>query len=195
MTKGKIIAYIRVSSTDQNPERQLEGWQYDKVFIEKASGKDTNRPQLQEMLRYVRDGDTIICHSIDRLARNLVDLKNLIVNLTSQQIKVQFIKENLTFTGEDNAMAHLMLSVMGAMSEFEYSIIKERQREGIEVAKKKGIYKGGKPKLSSDQIQTLRNRVEKGDYKSQIAQDLNISRETLYQYLRKPELKTNVLNS
>ena len=195
MTKGKIVAYIRVSSMDQNPERQLEGWSYDKVFIEKASGKDTNRPQLQEMLRYVRDGDTILCHSIDRLARNLIDLKNLIVNLTSQQIKVQFIKENLTFTGEDNAMAHLMLSVMGAMSEFEYSIIKERQREGIEIAKKKGIYKGGKPKLCSSQIQTLKDRVEKGDYKSQIAQDLNISRETLYQYLRKPEIKTNVLNS
>lgn len=195
MAKGKIIAYIRVSSTDQNPERQLEGWNYDKVFIEKASGKNTDRPQLQEMIRYVREGDTILCHSMDRLARNLTDLKNMVCQLTQKQVKLQFIKENLIFTGEDNAMAHLMLSIMGAVAEFEYSMIKERQKEGIEVAKKKGVYKGGKPKLSSSQAQDLKDRVEKGEHKSKVAAHFNISRETLYQYLRKPEMKTNLLNS
>lgn len=195
MTKGKIVAYIRVSSTDQNPERQLEGWSYDKVFIEKASGKDTNRPQLQEMIRYVRDDDTILCHSMDRLARNLNDLKNLVCHLTNKKIKLQFIKENLIFTGEDNAISHLMLSIMGGVAEFEHSLIKERQKEGIEMAKKRGAYTGRKPKLSLSQVQGLKARVEKGEHKAKIANDLNISRETLYQYLKKPGGEINMLNS
>lgn len=195
MTKGKIVAYIRVSSTEQNPERQLDGWTYDKVFIEKASGKDMNRPQLQEMIRYVREGDTILCHSMDRLARNLIDLKNLVYQLTAKQIKLHFIKENLIFTGEDNAISHLMLSIMGGVAEFEHALIKERQREGIEMAKKRGVYTGRKPKLSSDQIQNLKNRIQKGDHKAKIAADLNISRETLYQYLRKEScLRESAMN-
>ena len=100
------------------------------------------------MLNYVRDGDIIIVHSMDRLARNLDDLRKLVQQLTSQKIKIEFLKENLTFTGEDAPMSKLLLSVMGAFAEFERSLIRERQREGIALAKKKGLYKGRKPSLS-----------------------------------------------
>jgi len=182
---GKKIGYIRVSSLDQNFERQLEGVKLDKCFIEKASGKDTARPQLEAMLNYARDGDVIIIHSMDRLARNLDDLRKIVKQLTSQKVKIKFIKENLIFTGEDGAMSNLLLSVMGAFAEFERSLIRERQREGIAIAKKKGLYKGRKPSLSKEQIEELKIRVQNGDRKSDIAKDLKISRETLYQYLRK----------
>jgi DNA invertase Pin-like site-specific DNA recombinase len=183
--KGKKIGYIRVSSLDQNFERQLEGVKLDKYFIEKASGKDTARPQLEAMLNYAGDGDVIIIHSMDRLARNLDDLRKIVKQLTSQKVKIKFIKENLIFTGEDGAMSNILLSVMGAFAEFERSLIRERQREGIAIAKKKGLYKGRKPSLSNEQIEELKIRVQNGDRKSDIAKDLKISRETLYQYLRK----------
>ena len=131
---GKKIGYIRVSSFEQNPERQLEGITLNKKFIDKASGKNTVRPQLEAMLDYARDGDTIIIHSMDRLARNLDDLRKLVMQLTRQQIKVEFVKEGLTFTGEDSPMSKLLLSVMGAFAEFERALIKERQMEGIVLA-------------------------------------------------------------
>ena len=190
---GKKIGYIRVSTLDQSYERQLEGIKLDKCFIDKASGKDTARPQLKEMLNYVRDGDIIIIHSMDRLARNLDDLRKLVKQLTEQKIKIEFIKENLIFTGEDSSMSNLLLSVMGAFAEFERSLIKERQREGIELAKKKGVYKGRKPCLSNEQIIELKQRIDSGEKKSSIALSLGISRETLYQYLRKiPKIIDNV---
>jgi len=182
---GKKIGYIRVSSLDQNFEQQLEGIKLDRCFTDKASGKDINRPELEAMLNYVRDGDIIIVHSMDRLARNLDDLRKLVQQLTSQKIKIEFLKEGLIFTGEDAPMSKLLLSVMGAFAEFERSLIRERQREGIALAKKKGLYKGRKPSLSEEQVEELKARVENGDKKSDIAKDLNISRETLYQYLRK----------
>jgi len=182
---GKKIGYIRVSTLDQNHERQLEGIKLDKYFIDKASGRDMNRPQLEAMLNYVRDGDIIIVHSMDRLARNLDDLRKLVQNLTKQKIKIEFLKENLTFTGEDAPMSKLLLSVMGAFAEFERSLIKERQREGIAIAKAKGLYKGRKPSLTKEQVQELKERVESGEKKTVIAKDLGISRETLYQYWRR----------
>ncbi|STX81497.1 site-specific DNA recombinase; e14 prophage [Legionella busanensis] len=182
---GKKIGYIRVSSFDQNPERQLEGISVHKKFIDKASGKNTARPQLEALLDYARDGDVIIVHSMDRLARNLDDLRRLVTHLTSQQIKIEFLKEGLTFTGEDSPMSTLLLSVMGAFAEFERSLIKERQMEGIALAKKRGAYKGRKAALSKEQIDEIKIRVANGDKKSHIACDLGISRETLYQYLRK----------
>lgn len=181
---GKIIGYIRVSTIDQNLDRQLEGLKLDKVFQDKISGKSIVRPALTEMLSYVRDGDTIIVHSMDRLARNLDDLRLLVKNLTSKQIKVKFVKENLEFTGEDSPMSNLLLSVMGAFAEFERSLIKERQMEGIALAKRKGVYKGRKPALGSDDVTGLMERLSKGDKKSNVARDFGISRETLYKYLR-----------
>ena len=136
------VGYIRVSSVDQNTERQLDGIALDKVFTDKESGATTARPQLQAMLEYVREGDCIIVHSIDRLARSLSDLLKLVEDLTKRGIHIRFNKEQLEFTGEDNPTQHLMLSMMGAVAQFERAMIKERQREGIAKAKQKGVYKG-----------------------------------------------------
>lgn len=182
--QGQRIGYVRVSSTDQNPERQLEGVALDKIFTDHASGKDTQRPQLDALLTYVREGDMVIVHSMDRLARNLDDLRRLVQQLTRREIGVTFMKENLTFTGEDSPMANLLLSVMGAFAEFERALIHERQREGIALAKKRGAYRGRKKTLSPDQVATLRHRVGAGEQKAALAREYNISRETLYQYLQ-----------
>lgn len=181
---GKRIGYIRVSSLDQNPQRQLEGIPLDRVFTDKATGKDTKRPALESLLSYVRDGDTVIVHSMDRLARNLDDLRHLVQRFTKAGVRVEFVKEVLTFTGEDSPMAILLLSVMGAFAEFERALIRERQREGIALAKKRGAYKGRKPKLTKDQIEQLKERVANREKIAAIARDMGISRTTLYQYLQ-----------
>ena len=138
---GQRIGYIRVSSASQNTERQLEGIELDRCFIDKASAKDTNRPELNNLLSFVRDGDTLIVHSMDRLARNLTDLRELVTNLTRKGIKIPFVTEKLEFSGEDNPMSILLLSVMGAFAEFERALLKERQCEGIALVKAKGVYK------------------------------------------------------
>jgi DNA invertase Pin-like site-specific DNA recombinase len=114
------------------------------VFTNKASGRDTSRPELTELLRFARDGDTVVVHSMDRLARNLDDLRALVQGMTRKGVRVEFVKESLVFTGEDSPMANLMLSVMGAVAEFERSLIRERQKEGIALAKQRGAYKAGK---------------------------------------------------
>jgi len=181
---SKRVGYIRVSTLDQNPERQLDGHELDKVFTDKASGKDTKRPQLQAALDYLREGDCLSVHSMDRLARNLDDLRRIVLGLTSKGVLVEFAKERLTFTGEDSAMSQLLLSVMGAFAEFERSLIRERQREGIALAKKAGVYKGRKPSLTNEQAQQLRARITAGEKKAALAREFGISRETLYQYGR-----------
>jgi DNA invertase Pin-like site-specific DNA recombinase len=182
--QGHKIGYIRVSSFDQNPERQLDQVTVDKVFMDKASGKDTQRPALEELLRFVREGDTVVVHSMDRLARNLDDLRHLVQQLTRRGVQIQFVKEGLLFTGEDSPMATLLLSVMGAFAEFERALIRERQREGIALAKQRGAYRGRKAALSPAQQAVVRERVRAGETKSGIARELGISRQTLYQYLR-----------
>lgn len=146
------VGYVRVSSVDQNTERQLDGLTLDKVFTDKASGKDVSRPQLQAMLEYVREGDCIVVHSIDRLARSLADLLSLVQELNAKGVHVQFTKENLLFTGDDNPTQHLMLSMMGAVAQFERAMIRERQREGISKAKEKGVYKGRVKTVDDDAI-------------------------------------------
>jgi len=183
---GQHVGYIRVSTTDQNTSRQLDGVQLDKVFEDKVSGKDMNRPQLQAALDYVREGDTLHVHSMDRLARNLDDLRALVKKLNAKGVKVQFHKEALSFTGEDSPMSNLLLSMLGAVAEFERSLILERQREGIAQAKAAGKYKGGKPKLSADQVAQLRTRAAAGEKKAVLARDFGISRETVYSYLGQP---------
>jgi len=184
---GKRIGYIRVSSEGQNTERQegqLVGFKLDKCYTEKASAKDTNRPELKAMLDYVRDGDTVYIQSMDRLARNLDDLRKIVKDLTGRGVKVQFLKENLTFTGDDSAMANLLLSVMGAFAEFERALIKERQIEGIAIAKAKGAFKGRQRSITDKQIAEIRERVANEEKKTHVARDMKISRETLYQYLK-----------
>jgi DNA invertase Pin-like site-specific DNA recombinase len=182
--KGQTIGYVRVSSVDQNEGRQLEGLELDKVFTDKASGKDTKRPQLERCLEFCRDGDTLVIHSMDRLARNLDDLRSIVQKLTKRGVNVQFIKESLTFTGEDSPMATLLLSVMGAFAEFERALIRERQREGIAIAKAKGnVYKGRKPSLSVEQAAQVRKRAADGENKAALAREFGISRAALYVYL------------
>lgn len=183
--QGQRIGYVRVSSFDQNPERQLDQVQVSKVFTDKASGKDTQRPELDALLSFVREGDTVVVHSMDRLARNLDDLRSLVQKLTRRGVRIEFIKESLAFTGEDSPMANLMLSVMGAFAEFERALIKERQREGIALAKQRGVYRGRKKVLSPEQANELRSRASSGEQKAKLAREYAISRETLYQYLRR----------
>src|SRR3712207_4386845 len=156
---GQRIGYIRVSSLDQNVERQLEGIDVDKTFTDKASGKDTKRPQLDQLLSFVRSGDTVIVHSMDRLARNLDDLRRIVQTLTGKGVRIEFVKEHLVFTGEDSPMANLLLSVMGAFAEFERALIHERQREGIALAKQRGAYKGRKKALSAAAVTELHARI------------------------------------
>src|SRR5690606_18030865 len=183
---GQRIGYIRVSTLDQNPDRQLEGVQVSKVFIDKASGKDTQRPELEALLSYVREGDTLVVHSMDRLARNLDDLRRMVQQLTGRGVRIEFVKEALTFTGEDSPMANLLLSVMGAFAEFERVLIRERQREGISLAKQRGVYRGRKKALSESRIEELRRRVDAREPKAALAREFGISRATLYEYLRTP---------
>jgi len=182
--KGQRIGYVRVSSFDQNPERQLEQVQVDRIFTDKASGKDTQRPELDALLTFVRDGDTVVVHSMDRLARNLDDLRKIVQNLTERGVQIEFVKEHLIFTGEDSPMANLMLSVMGAFAEFERALIRERQREGIALAKQRGAYRGRKKSLFPEQVLQLRQRANAGEKKTKLARDYGISRETVYQYIR-----------
>ena len=181
---GQRIGYVRVSTLDQNEKRQLDGLVLDRVFTDKASGRDTARPQLAELLRFARDGDTVVVHSMDRLARNLDDLRALVQRLTRKGVRVDFVKEHLLFTGEDSPMANLMLSVMGAFAEFERALIRERQREGIALAKQRGAYKGRKKTLTPERAAELVQRAGAGVPKSVLARDYGISRETVYQYLR-----------
>jgi DNA invertase Pin-like site-specific DNA recombinase len=182
-SKGQLVGYVRVSSLDQNDARQQAAVEScDRVFTDRLSGKTAKRPELDGMLRFVRDGDKVVCHSMDRMARNLDDLRQIVLGLTKRGIHVEFVKEGLTFTGEDSPMAHLMLSVMGAIAEFERSLIGERQKEGIALAKKAGIYKGRKPALSAAKAAELRRRFDLGEPRPLLAKEFGISKETVYQY-------------
>lgn len=178
---GQTVGYVRVSSTGQNEARQLDGIHVDRTFTDKASGKDTQRPQLQAMLEFVREGDTVVVHSMDRLARSLRDLEGIVTGLTARGVTVSFVSQGMTFTGDDSPMNKLMLQMLGAVSEFERSLILERQREGIAIAKAKGnVYKGRKPSLDAAGVAELRRLVAEGKPKAQIAAQLGISRTTLY---------------
>jgi DNA invertase Pin-like site-specific DNA recombinase len=185
VAKGQRVGYVRVSSTDQNTSRQLDGIEVDCTFTDKCSGKDVHRPQLEAMMKHVRAGDTVTIHSMDRAARNLTDLREIVETLTKRGVIVEFVKEHLTFTGEDSPMANLLLNLLGSVAEFERSMIRERQREGIAIAKAKGnVYKGRKPSLTPEQANELRQRIAAGEVKATLAREFGISRETLYAYHR-----------
>jgi DNA invertase Pin-like site-specific DNA recombinase len=183
MANGQRIGYTRVSAADQNSARQLDGIPLDRIFADQASGKDTKRPQLEAALTFLREGDTLICHSLDRLARNLDDLRRMVLGLTKRGVTVEFMKEHLVFTGTDSPMANLLLSVMGAFAEFERSLLKERQREGIALAKAKGnVYRGRVPSLTVEKAALLRSRVALGERKAKLAREFGISRSSVYNY-------------
>lgn len=188
MVKGQSVGYVRVSTLLQNENRQLEGLNLDHVFTDKISGKDRDRPELKRCLDHLRAGDTLHVHSIDRLARNLRDLEGIVKDLVGKGVAVKFEKEGLTFTGDDNAMNTLMLQVMGACAQFELSMIKERQREGIAIAKKKGVQIGRKAKLDSASIDTIKDLWRSGKNKMEIAQEMGVSRVTFYAFLKKQEI-------
>ncbi|OBH14876.1 recombinase family protein [Mycolicibacter sinensis] len=179
---GERVGYERVSTAEQSTDRQLAGIKVDRTFTDKASGKSTDRPALSEALRYLRDGDTFVIHSMDRLARNLEDLRRTVRELTSRGVRVEFVKESMTFTGDDSPMNTLLLSMLGAVAEFERSLILERQREGIALAKARGVYKGRRAKLDGDQADELRSRLAAGESATKLATEFGISRQSVYNY-------------
>jgi len=183
---ARIIGYRRVSSLDQNTARQLDGVKLDLEFEDKASGKDRERPELLALIKTAYAGDTIVVHSMDRLARNLKDLKDIVTGLVGKGVQVQFIKENLTFSGKDDPYSELMLNLMGSFAEFERALIKGRQMEGIAIKKAAGGYAGkGRPKaITADQIASIKSRVSAGEKKTKIATDMGISRESIYKLLK-----------
>ena len=177
---GKRIGYIRVSSLDQNAERQLDGIHLDKVFTDKASGKDTNRPQLQAALNHVRAGDTLVVHSMDRLARNVEDMLRLVREMNDRGVSVEFIKENMSFTaGSEDPRSTLMFTMLSAFAQFERSLIKERQREGIALAKARGtVYKGRNQKTLFHDIALVTVRAF-GPNKTSVDNSMNRLRNTV----------------
>jgi DNA invertase Pin-like site-specific DNA recombinase len=183
---GQVVGYGRVSSLSQNEARQVEALAgCDRLFIDKASGKNANRPELNAALDYVRQGDTLRVPSMDRLARNTVDLLTLVKTLTERGVTVEFIKEHLSFSGDkSDSIGQLMLTILGGIAEFERSLIRERQADGIAIAKANGVYKGRKPALTAEQVTQARERVESGVPKAAVARDLGVSRQTLYSALR-----------
>lgn len=150
ISKGQSVGYIRVSSVDQNTERQLDNLNLDKVFIDKMTGSTKDRPELQRMIEYVRQGDIVYVHSLDRLARNFDDLLDIINQLNQKGVIFKSLQENITLDGvNNNPMDMLILHIFGAIAQFNRSLIREAQREGIAKAKAKGKYKGRKPALST----------------------------------------------
>ena len=174
------VAYIRVSSVSQNVDRQLPDEKFDKTFTDKASAKDTDRPALAALLDYLRDGDKVVIHSIDRLARNLADLEQLVDQLNSKGVSVEFRKESLIFSGGADPMQKLLLQMLGAVAEFERSMIRERQREGIAAAKAAGKQLGRKRSLDDKDTKRLRAKRAKGVGVRDLQDEFNISRATVY---------------
>ena len=178
------IGYVRVSSLDQNPDRQIEdlkAQQVEKIFMDKISGKNTDRPELQKMLSFIREGD-----SLDRLARNLADLLTIVQELTGRGVSVIFMTERLSFEAGADASptSKLMLSMIGAFAEFERSMIKRRQQEGIALAKERGVYTGRKRSVSDETLQKVKNMVQQGIPLAKAAALNHVSRSTVYRYLK-----------
>lgn len=183
---GQKIGYARVSSKDQNLDRQLAALKKEKVFrvfTDTVSGSSTQRPGLDGALNYVRAGDQLIVVSMDRLARSLIDLHRLVDELTERGVSVKFLKEGQTYSLDSSPVAKLMLGLLGSVAEFERSIIRERQAEGIAKAKARGVYKGRAKVLNEEQVVQAREWVGAGIPKAEVARRLGIGRTTLYKYL------------
>lgn len=194
-SKGQLIGYIRVSSIDQNTARQLDGLSLDKIFMDKLTGASRERPQLQAMIDYVRYGDTVIVHSLDRLARNFDDLLAIINQLNAKGVSFQSRQENITINGTATSpIDTLILHIFGAIAQFNRSLIREAQREGIAKAKARGVYKGRKSVLTAETTAKINQLLEKKHqsldaYKKlsyqKIADEVGISLATLNRYLAK----------
>ena len=177
-----IFNYIRVSTVAQNTDRQLAGIECDREYVEKVSGKDANRVQLQAMLSNLREGDWVNVHELSRLARNTQDLLSIVDQIIGKGASIKFHKENLVFDGSkrDDAFQKLMLTMLGAISTFERDLMLERQREGIAIAKAKGKYKGRKSAFSDADIQKIRSDFADTKNKAELARKYGISRAYLY---------------
>lgn len=172
------VGYARVSTLDQNTDRQ-DLPDVERTFTDKASGKDTDRPALQDLIAFVREGDVVVVWSIDRLARSLADLQELVARFNAKGVSVEFVSERLSFSAsQDDPFARLQFQMMGAFAEFERALIKKRQREGIEKAKAKGdVYKGRAPSIPRD---VILDRLARGDAPTTIAREMGISRPSVY---------------
>lgn len=200
-----LFAYMRVSSEDQNLDRQEDqiaelGVKAEHIFADKASGKDIQgRPEFERMMSHLRKGDVVYCVSLDRWGRSLIDVRTTVDQLVARGVTVRFLRENLVFTNQERdehgreynkAINDLFLGVLGSFAEFERAIIKSRQREGIRLAKEKGVYAekcGRKPSLSEEQQELVKQLVAQGRNKADIARMLKVSRETVYKVLRDPK--------
>ena len=181
------IGYRRVSTLDQNTARQLDGVPLDKVFTDHASGKDTARPQLQAALEWAREGDRLVVHSMDRLARNLGDLRRTVESLTARKVEVEFVKEGMVFNGDDTPMSKFMLNIMGSFAELERAMILERQREGVALAKKAGKYRGRAPAIreGNGKAAELERMLTEGKTRpAEMARQIGVSRQTVYTWLK-----------
>lgn len=178
------LGYRRVSSIDQNPARQLEGLHFDEVFTDYISGKTIKRAELERMLQFARKGDVVYVHSLDRLGRNLWDLKKIVDLLLNKGVAIHFIKENLVFDGNQSPLSTLMFNLLGSFAEFERNLIRERQLEGIKIAKAKGVYQR-KPKFSADKIEDMRNLLKMGLSKAKTSKKTGISVSQIYYYLKR----------
>lgn len=177
------VGYARVSSRDQNLERQLSQLKAagcNKIFAEKLSGASADRPELHAALEYMRPGETLVVESMDRLARNTVDLLNLVRDATDKGVYVEFLAEHLTFGPEEEAIPSLMLGILGSIAQFERTLIRERQAQGIVEARERGAYKGRSKSLGDEEVRTLRELASLGLSKSEIGRRLRISRATVY---------------
>ena len=180
---SKIYVYRRVSTTEQNTARQLPDFKCDIELTEKVSGKDTKRLKLQTLLDTVSKGDSVHVHELSRLARSVSDLTAIVEHITGAGASITFHKENLTFESgkRKNSMAALMLNMLGAVAQFERDIMLERQREGIAVAKKAGVYKGRQSNFTPEQFKSIAEHFKTSTDKTKLAKHWKISRSYLYE--------------
>ncbi|MBK0332056.1 recombinase family protein [Brachybacterium sp. MASK1Z-5] len=188
MPTTQRVAYVRVSSAGQNLDRQIEAvGPVDKIYREVQSAASASaRPQLREALDYVREGDTLVVASIDRLARSLRDMLGIMEELETKGVTVQFATQGLTIRPDGGDLTtRLVLHIIAAVAQSEREMIRERQAEGIAVAKSRpGTYPGRKPLLDAQQIAEVRKRAAAGVPKTKIARDYGVSRQTLYRHLK-----------
>jgi DNA invertase Pin-like site-specific DNA recombinase len=187
--KHQVVGYIRISSQGQNTARQLTGIKLDKEFVDIMTGANKVRKNLIACIDYLREGDTLVVESIDRLARNLRDLQEIITTINKKGAAIRFIKENLIFTGNDDAMSTLMLQMMGAFAEFERVMILSRQRDGINAAKNAGKQLGRPSKIDNKFIKVVKDKLDRHQSIRSIAKESNVSRATIYKAIYSYKLK------
>lgn len=184
------FAYKRVSTSEQSTARQLVGFKFHREYVETISGKDQNRPQLQALLQNLREGDVVHVHELSRLGRSVKDLLEIVEKIVSVGATIKFVKENLTFSAdEQNSFQSLMLNLLSSIAQFERDLLLERQREGIQLAKQQGKYKGKTSRFTKDEIEQIKSEFEIASCKQVLADKWGISRTYLYELAKNGEQK------